>query len=65
MKSEKTSAETSLKNIPKESHDADIIMSVPETGDDSAMGVHEQSGLTLGTGIKAAPLCHRTGLHTS
>lgn len=25
--------------------DADIILSVPETGDDSAMGVHEESGL--------------------
>jgi amidophosphoribosyltransferase len=25
--------------------DADVIMSVPETGDDSAMGVHEASGL--------------------
>ncbi len=25
--------------------DGDIIMSVPETGDDSAMGVHEESGL--------------------
>ncbi len=34
-----------VKEYPKESHDADIIMSVPETGDDSAMGVHEQSGL--------------------
>ncbi len=25
--------------------DADIVLSVPETGDDSAMGVHEESGL--------------------
>ena len=25
--------------------DADIIMSVPETGDDSALGVHDASGL--------------------
>ena len=34
-----------VKEYPKETKDADVIMSVPETGDDSAMGVHEQSGL--------------------
>ena len=37
------------RNIVKEfadiAKDADIILSVPETGDDSAMGVHEASGL--------------------
>src|SRR3972149_2129489 len=30
---------------PEIVNDADIILSVPETGDDSAMGVHEASGL--------------------
>jgi amidophosphoribosyltransferase len=37
------------KNLVKENldivKDADIILSVPETGDDSAMGVHEASGI--------------------
>jgi len=30
---------------PEASKDGDIVLSVPETGDDSAMGVHEASGL--------------------
>jgi amidophosphoribosyltransferase len=34
-----------VKEYPKEIKDGDIIMSVPETGDDPAMGVHEASGL--------------------
>ena len=34
-----------VKEFPEIVKDGDIIMSVPETGDDSAMGVHEQSGL--------------------
>jgi amidophosphoribosyltransferase len=34
-----------VKEYPEISKDADIIMSVPETGDDPAMGVHEESGL--------------------
>ena len=34
-----------VKEFPDIAKDADIIMSVPETGDDSAMGVHEESGL--------------------
>lgn len=34
-----------VKEFPEIVKDSDIIMSVPETGDDSAMGVHEQSGL--------------------
>jgi amidophosphoribosyltransferase len=34
-----------VKEFPEEAKDADVIMSVPETGDDSAMGVHEASGL--------------------
>ncbi|MCL5877020.1 MAG: amidophosphoribosyltransferase [Candidatus Bathyarchaeota archaeon] len=34
-----------VKEYPEIVKDADIIMSVPETGDDSAMGVHEASGL--------------------
>jgi amidophosphoribosyltransferase len=37
------------RNIVREyteiSEDADIVLSVPETGDDPAMGVHEESGL--------------------
>ena len=37
------------RNLVRENPDivknADIVLSVPETGDDSAMGVHEQSGL--------------------
>jgi len=37
------------RNLVKENPDivknADVILSVPETGDDSAMGVHEESGL--------------------
>ncbi len=34
-----------VKEFPEIVKDADIIMSVPETGDDPAMGVHEASGL--------------------
>lgn len=34
-----------VKEFPEIVKDSDIIMSVPETGDDSAMGVHEESGL--------------------
>jgi amidophosphoribosyltransferase len=34
-----------VKEFPEMVKDSDIIMSVPETGDDSAMGVHEESGL--------------------
>jgi amidophosphoribosyltransferase len=37
------------RNLVRENHgavkDADIILSVPETGDDSALGVHEASGI--------------------
>ncbi len=34
-----------VKEFPEIAKDADIILSVPETGDDPAMGVHEESGL--------------------
>ena len=34
-----------VKEYPEVVKECDIIMSVPETGDDSAMGVHEASGL--------------------
>jgi amidophosphoribosyltransferase len=34
-----------VKENPEVAADGDIIVSVPETGDDSAMGVHEESGL--------------------
>jgi amidophosphoribosyltransferase len=34
-----------VKEFPEISKDADIILSVPETGDDPAMGVHDASGL--------------------
>jgi amidophosphoribosyltransferase len=34
-----------VKENPGAVKDADIILSVPETGDDSAMGVHEASGI--------------------
>lgn len=34
-----------VRENPKVVKDADIILSVPETGDDSALGVHEASGL--------------------
>ena len=34
-----------VKEFPKEVMDADIVLSVPETGDDPAMGVHDASGL--------------------
>ncbi len=34
-----------VKEFPEIAKDGDIILSVPETGDDSAMGVHEASGL--------------------
>jgi amidophosphoribosyltransferase len=34
-----------VKEYPEIVKDGDIILSVPETGDDSAMGVHEESGL--------------------
>ena len=34
-----------VKEFPEIAKDGDMIMSVPETGDDSAMGVHEESGL--------------------
>ena len=34
-----------VKEYPQIAKEGDIILSVPETGDDSAMGVHEASGL--------------------
>jgi amidophosphoribosyltransferase len=34
-----------VKEFPEITKDGDIILSVPETGDDPAMGVHEESGL--------------------
>jgi amidophosphoribosyltransferase len=34
-----------VRENPKVARDADIILSVPETGDDSALGVHEASGV--------------------
>jgi amidophosphoribosyltransferase len=34
-----------VREFPEIAKDADIILSVPETGDDPAMGVHEESGL--------------------
>ncbi len=34
-----------VREFPEIVKDGDIIMSVPETGDDPAMGVHEESGL--------------------
>jgi len=34
-----------VREFPEFAKDADIILSVPETGDDPAMGVHEESGL--------------------
>jgi amidophosphoribosyltransferase len=34
-----------VKEFPDIAKDADIVLSVPETGDDPAMGVHEASGL--------------------
>jgi amidophosphoribosyltransferase len=34
-----------VREYPEIAKDADLILSVPETGDDSAMGVHEESGL--------------------
>jgi amidophosphoribosyltransferase len=34
-----------VEEFPEIVKDADVILSVPETGDDSAMGVHEASGL--------------------
>ncbi len=34
-----------VKEFPEIVKDSDIILSVPETGDDPAMGVHEESGL--------------------
>ena len=34
-----------VREFPEVVKDSDIIMSVPETGDDPAMGVHEESGL--------------------
>ena len=34
-----------VREYPEIVKDADLILSVPETGDDSAMGVHEESGL--------------------
>src|SRR3990172_8218048 len=34
-----------VKEFPDQVKDSDIILSVPETGDDPAMGVHEESGL--------------------
>jgi amidophosphoribosyltransferase len=34
-----------VREFPEIAKDGDIILSVPETGDDSAMGVHEASGL--------------------
>lgn len=34
-----------VREYPEIAKDADVILSVPETGDDPAMGVHEESGL--------------------
>jgi amidophosphoribosyltransferase len=34
-----------VREYPEVAKDADLILSVPETGDDSAMGVHEESGV--------------------
>lgn len=34
-----------VKEFPQVAKDGDIILSIPETGDDPAMGVHEASGL--------------------
>ena len=34
-----------VREFPEIVKDADVILSVPETGDDPAMGVHEESGL--------------------
>ena len=34
-----------VREYPEITADADLILSVPETGDDPAMGVHEESGL--------------------
>jgi amidophosphoribosyltransferase len=34
-----------VREFPEITKDSDIILSVPETGDDPAMGVHEESGL--------------------
>lgn len=34
-----------VKEFPEVVKDADVVLSVPETGDDPAMGVHEASGL--------------------
>jgi amidophosphoribosyltransferase len=34
-----------VKEYPEKVKDSDMILSVPETGDDPAMGVHEESGL--------------------
>jgi amidophosphoribosyltransferase len=34
-----------VREFPEIAKDGDIILSVPETGDDPAMGVHEESGL--------------------
>jgi amidophosphoribosyltransferase len=34
-----------VREFPQIVQDADLILSVPETGDDPAMGVHEESGL--------------------
>jgi amidophosphoribosyltransferase len=34
-----------VKEFPEITKECDVIMSIPETGDDSAMGVHEASGL--------------------
>jgi amidophosphoribosyltransferase len=34
-----------VRENPKVVRDADVILSVPETGDDSALGVHEASGI--------------------
>ena len=34
-----------VREFPEITKDADLILSVPETGDDPAMGVHEESGL--------------------
>ena len=34
-----------VREFPEQVKDSDIVLSVPETGDDPAMGVHEESGL--------------------
>ena len=54
-----------VKEFPEIVKDGDIIMSVPETGDDPAMGVHEASGLRWERASRRTPLCYRTCLHSA